>query len=112
MSEFALDIEKTLKDLISTNKYFQFSADWCPDCQYANSIWTKYDLTHKLFIFDIGSFSKPDQEKWRATFQTITGTRNLPTILVDGKIWGTEKELHEHEDNGTLEDELKKLGLL
>lgn len=112
MSEFALNIKATLTDLISKNKHFQFSADWCPDCQYANSIWTKYDITEKLFIFDIGSFPKPDQEKWRATFQEITGSRNLPTIMVDGKIWGTEKELHEHENNGTLEAELKNIGLL
>lgn len=112
MSDFAIDIEKTIKDLISNNKYFQFSADWCPDCQYANSIWTKFGLTEKLFIFDIGSFPKTDQEKWRSTFQEVTGSRNLPTILVDGKIWGTEKELHTFEDNGTLEPELKKIGLL
>lgn len=112
MSEFTLDIEQTLKDLISSQKYFQFSADWCPDCRYTNGIWTKFDLTEKIFIFDIGSFTKDDQEVWRSTFQKITGSRNLPTILVEGKIWGTEKELHEFEDNGSLEAELKKISLL
>ena len=40
----------------------------------------------------------------------MTGVRNLPTIVVDGKVWGTETRLHEVEDNGSLSDELTKMG--
>lgn len=102
------DVQK----LIKGSKFFQFSASWCPDCQYANSVWQRYDVKDKVTVFDIGSLAKPEQEAWRVAFQKETGSRNLPTIFVDGKIWGTEKELHRFDNSKTLETELKKIGLL
>lgn len=107
-----LEFEDQVRKLIKEYKYFQFSASWCPDCRYALSIWDRFNVTSRVHIFDIGSLPKDDQEKWRVAFNDVTGSRNLPTIFVDGKIWGTERELHNHEDNGTLEIELKRIGLL
>ncbi|CCK72289.1 glutathione-disulfide reductase GRX8 KNAG_0J02080 [Huiozyma naganishii CBS 8797] len=112
MDGFQIDHSGMTRDIVARPGVVQFSADWCPDCQYVNSIWTKFDLLEKVFIFDIGSYSKVDQEMWRANFQEVTGSRNLPTIFVDGKIWATEKEIHDWEDNGILEDKLKIIGLL
>lgn len=112
MSGFELDMKQTLTDLINSNKYFQFSRDTCPDCIYVNGIWTKFDLTEKLFIFDIGSFTKDVQEQWRVAFEELTGGRNLPTIMIDGKFWATEKEIHEFEDSNKLEEQLKSIKLL
>ena len=104
--------ETQLRDLIKTSKYFQFSASWCPDCKYANSIWNRYNVLSKIKIFDIATFSQADQESLRSAFKNITGTRNLPTLVVNGEVWGTEKELHAHEDAGTLESALGAIGLL
>lgn len=102
------DVQK----LITSAKFFQFSASWCPDCQYANSVWRRYDVQDQVKVFDIGSLPKPEQEAWRVAFQQETGSRNLPTIFVDGRIWGTEKELHRLDNSKGLEAELKSIGLL
>ena len=104
--------ETQLRDLIKANKYFQFSASWCPDCKYANSIWNRYNVLSKIKVFDIATYSQADQESLRSAFKNITGTRNLPTLVVNGVVWGTERELHAHEDAGTLESALRSIGLL
>ncbi|CCD27093.1 glutathione-disulfide reductase GRX8 NDAI_0J02010 [Naumovozyma dairenensis CBS 421] len=100
------------KELIDSNKYFQFSANWCKDCVYTLSVWDKYNIRSKFKIFDIGDLSKEEQTEWRNAFEEVTGIRNLPTIIVDGEVWGTETKLHELEDMNQLEFELKRLGLV
>lgn len=99
-------------DLLKSHKFLQFSASWCPDCRYANSVWRKLGIENKIYVFDIASFPRPTQEQWRVAFQEATGSRNLPSIYYNGSLWGTESRLHALEKNGTLTDELKKLGLL
>lgn len=105
-------LEEQVQKLVGSAKYFQLSASWCPDCQYANSVWARYNVQDKIKVFDIGSLPKKEQEAWRVAFQKVTGSRNLPTIYVDGKFWATESELHRHENKKQLEAELKKIGLL
>ncbi|AGO10931.1 AaceriAFR577Wp [[Ashbya] aceris (nom. inval.)] len=109
MSEY----EQKAKELVSQHKYLQLSASWCPDCVYANSVWEKLGLQQKIVVFDIAQVSKDKQEEvaWRDAFERATGSRNLPTLYVDGQVWGTELELHAHEDAGTLRAELAKIGL-
>ena len=104
------DYVKEAKDMVANNRLFQFSASWCPDCVYARSIWNKYHVENQIHVFDIGSLDKEIQAKWRDAFEEVLGGRNLPTIVVDGKVWGTETRLHEVEDNGSLSDELTKMG--
>ena len=99
-------------ELHKSHKVLQFSASWCPDCRYANSVWKKLGIENKIFVFDIASFPRPDQEQWRSAFQQVTGSRNLPSIYYNGTLWGTESQLHAFENNGTLRDELRKIGLL
>lgn len=99
-------------ELLKSHKFLQFSANWCPDCNYANSVWRKLGVENKIHIFDIGSFPKAEQEQWRTAFQQITGSRNLPSIYYNGAFWGTESQLHAFENNGTLKAELKNIGLL
>ncbi|AET38456.1 glutathione-disulfide reductase GRX8 Ecym_2757 [Eremothecium cymbalariae DBVPG len=108
------DYVSKARELVKAHKYFQFSASWCPDCVYANSIWEKYNITSKIFIFDISTESKDKAEEsvWRSAFKEATGSRNLPTIYIDGQIWGTESKLHQLENAGLLEEEFKKLNLL
>ncbi|CCE61767.1 hypothetical protein TPHA_0B00950 [Tetrapisispora phaffii CBS 4417] len=106
------DFDGKVKELITSSEFFQFSASWCPDCVYANSIWTKFHVSDKVTIFDIGSLPKEEQEQWRQAFQRVTGSRNLPTIFVNGVIWGTESELHKFENNGSIQQELEKINLL
>ncbi|SMN22659.1 similar to Saccharomyces cerevisiae YLR364W GRX8 Glutaredoxin that employs a dithiol mechanism of catalysis [Maudiozyma saulgeensis] len=101
-----------VKLLLEEHKFIQFSANWCPDCQYANRILNRYDVQEKVKIFEIGNMSKDEQESWRISFQQVTGSRNLPSIFVNGKLWGTEVELHRYEDSNQLEKEFKNIGLL
>ncbi|AJV60311.1 ADE_G0037860.mRNA.1.CDS.1 [Saccharomyces cerevisiae] len=108
MSAFVTKAE----EMIKSHPYFQLSASWCPDCVFANSIWNKLNVQDKVFVFDIGSLPRNEQEKWRIAFQKVVGSRNLPTIVVNGKFWGTESQLHRFEAKGTLEEELTKIGLL
>lgn len=105
-----MDYTQQAKEMISAHRLFQFSANWCPDCDYALSIWNKFNVRDQIHVFDIGSMDKDIQSKWRDAFQEVTGIRNLPTIVVDGKVWGTESKLHEVEDNGTLQSELTQMG--
>ncbi|CEP60456.1 glutathione-disulfide reductase GRX8 LALA0_S01e11298g [Lachancea lanzarotensis] len=100
------------KEVISSQKFVQLSANYCPDCVYANSIWKKFGVLDKILLFEIGAFDRATQLKYRDAFEQVAGIRNLPTIFVNGKVWGTERELHRFEKNGTLSEELKKIGLL
>lgn len=100
------------QSFIDSHKFVQFSASWCPDCVYASSIWAQYRVSDKVHVFDIGSMSKEEQEQWITAYHQIANIRNLPTIFVEGKVWGTESELHGFENNGTLREELTKIGLL
>ncbi|AQZ16574.1 GRX8 (YLR364W) [Zygosaccharomyces parabailii] len=99
-------------DLLKSHKYLQFSASWCPDCSYANSVWKKLGVENKIHVFDIGSMPRTEQQQWRAAFKEATGSGNLPTIYVNGSTWGTELQLHSFERKGTLKEELGKIGLL
>lgn len=99
-------------ELLKAHKYVQFSASWCPDCAYANSVWKKLGIDDKIYVFDIGSMPTAEQQQWRAAFMQATGSRNLPTIYVNGRIWGTESQLHSYENSGTLKQELNKIGLI
>ncbi|CAB4257280.1 similar to Saccharomyces cerevisiae YLR364W GRX8 Glutaredoxin that employs a dithiol mechanism of catalysis [Maudiozyma barnettii] len=103
---------KEVELLLDEHKFVQFSANWCPDCQYANRIWNRYNVQEKVKVVEIGNLSKDEQESWRISFQQVTGSRNLPSIYVNGKLWGTESELRNYEDNNQLEEEFKKIGLL
>lgn len=107
-----VDYVSKVKDLVKAHKFLQFSASWCPDCVYANSIWKKFGVENKIHIFDIGSLPASEQQQWRNAFQVATGSRNLPTIIVNGSFWGTESELHRFESKGTLQQELTKIGIL
>ncbi|GCE97310.1 glutathione-disulfide reductase grx8 [Zygosaccharomyces mellis] len=99
-------------ELLKSHKFLQFSASWCPDCRYANSVWRKLGIENKIYIFDIACFPRSAQEQWRSAFQQATGSRNLPSIYCNGNLWGTESQLHAFEKKGTLQDELRKVGLL
>ncbi|CDO92408.1 unnamed protein product [Kluyveromyces dobzhanskii CBS 2104] len=102
------------REVVSSHRFVQLSAGWCPDCVYSNSIWKKYGVTDKIFNYDIAEVtnSRSEWNEIRDSFQKATGSRNLPTLYVDGKVWGTEAELHKFERNGTLKKELQKIGLL
>ncbi|CCC72104.1 hypothetical protein NCAS_0J01250 [Naumovozyma castellii] len=112
MTQSKSKYEAEARQLISSNKFFQLSANWCPDCVYSLSIWDKFKCRSKIKIFDIGNLSKDEQESWRSAFLTVSGSRNLPTIFVDGSVWGTETKLHELEGKGLLKQELTKIGLI
>lgn len=103
---------KEVKLLLDKHKFVQFSANWCPDCQYVNRVWNRYDVQEKVKVFEIGNMSKDEQESWRISFQEVTGSRNLPSIFVNGELWATETEIHKFEDSNELETEFKKIGLL
>lgn len=107
-----VDYVGKVKQLISGHKFLQFTANWCPDCVYANSLWKRYGVESKIHLFDVGPMANNEREQWRQAFQQVTGSRNLPTVLVDGKFWATESELHAFERKGTLKQELEKVGLL
>lgn len=109
MSEY----EEKARELVSQHKYLQLSASWCPDCVYANGVWERLGLQQQIVVFDIAQEAKDKQEEgaWRDGFERATGSRNLPTLYVDGQVWGTERELHALEDAGTLRAELAKIGL-
>ncbi|KAL3232595.1 hypothetical protein RNJ44_04511 [Nakaseomyces bracarensis] len=98
------------KNMINSHKLFQFSANWCPDCDYALSIWKKFNVQDQIHVFDIGFMDKDIQAKWRDAFQEVTGVRNLPTIVSNGTVWGTETRLHEVENSGLLEKALPEMG--
>ena len=57
-------------------------------------------------------FQETNRKNGETAFQKVVGNRNLPTIVVNGKFWGTESQLHRFEAKGTLEEELTKIGLL
>ena len=42
-------------------------------------------------MFEVGSMSNNEREKYRKAFQEVTGSRNLPTVVVNGELWATEK---------------------
>ncbi|SCU92949.1 LAME_0F02124g1_1 [Lachancea meyersii CBS 8951] len=100
------------KQVITSQKFVQLTADFCPDCVYANSVWKRFGVLDKVLQFEIGSFDRATQMKYRDAFEQVAGVRNLPTIFVDGKVWGTEHDLHKFERKGTLQEELKKIGLI
>ncbi|CAR22855.1 glutathione-disulfide reductase GRX8 [Lachancea thermotolerans CBS 6340] len=100
------------KQIIRSHKYVMLTANWCPDCVYANSIWRKYGVLNKVSQFEVGGYDRDKLNKYRDAFAEVAGIRNLPTIFVDGKVWGTEAELHKFEREGTLLEELKKIGLI
>ncbi|SCU93907.1 LADA_0G05490g1_1 [Lachancea dasiensis] len=100
------------KEVIASQKFVQLTANFCPDCVYANAVWQKFGVLDKVLQFEIGGFDKETQLKYRDAFAQVAGVRNLPTIFVDGKVWGTESELHKYETNGTLQTELQKIGLI
>lgn len=108
------DVTSAARALIAEHRFFQLSANWCPDCVYANALWERLGVKDKIHVFDIGDMPKPEQESWRGAFLEIVGSRNLPTIVIDGKFWGTETRLHELENKGddALKGELKLVGLL
>ncbi|SCU84462.1 LAFA_0D10088g1_1 [Lachancea sp. 'fantastica'] len=108
MSEYVNEV----KEVIASQKVVQLTANWCPDCVYANSVWKKFGVSQKVLLFEIGGFDRTTQQKFRDAFEQVAGIRNLPTIFVNGKVWGTERELRKFEKKGTLENELKKIGLL
>lgn len=101
-------------ELVSSHKFVQLSASWCPDCVYSNNIWKKFGVTDKIYNYDIAAVtdSRSEWNEIRDAFLKATGSRNLPTLYVDGKVWGTEADLHRFEENGTLQQELQKIGLL
>lgn len=107
-----VDYVSKVKELIKGHQFFQLTASWCPDCVYANSVWKRFGVEDKIQMFDIGALSQSEREQWRQAFQKVTGSRNLPTVLVNGKFWATESELHRFEAAGTLKEELKKINLL
>ncbi|SCV05909.1 LANO_0H17854g1_1 [Lachancea nothofagi CBS 11611] len=108
MSQYAAEV----KQIIKSQKFVQLTANYCPDCVYANNIWQKFGVLNKILQFEIGGFDRATQQKYRDAFEQVTGSRNLPTIFVDGKVWGTEHDLHKYERKGTLQAELKKIGLI
>ncbi|CCE92406.1 glutathione-disulfide reductase GRX8 TDEL_0E01630 [Torulaspora delbrueckii] len=107
-----VDYVGKVKQLIASHQFLQFTANWCPDCIYANSIWKRFGVQSKIHMFEVGPMSNNEREQYRKAFQEVTGSRNLPTVVVNGKFWATESELHRFEAKGTLKEELQKIGLL
>lgn len=107
-----VDYVSKVKQLITSHQFLQFTANWCPDCVYANSLWKRYGVENKIHLFDVGPMANDEREQWRKAFQKVTGSRNLPTVVVNGKFWATESELHAFESKDILKEELQKIGLL
>ncbi|CCH58612.1 hypothetical protein TBLA_0A08230 [Henningerozyma blattae CBS 6284] len=108
-----MDFEKLLTQSIQEHKYWQFNAEWCKDCKYSKRVYEKMNIPQdKIYFFEISGYSKKEQSECRAALKKIIGTGNLPSIMIDGKLWGTEKELHELEDKGELQEEFVRIGLL
>lgn len=106
-----MQYDSKVRQLISEHRFLQFSANWCPDCRYTQSQFDRVGVSDQIYLFDIGDLSQEEQLAWRDAFERETGIRNLPTIIVDGQVWGTESRIHELEESGKLEDALKELGL-
>lgn len=106
-----VDYNSEVRKLIGGHKFFLFSASWCPDCRYAISVFSKYGVIGKIHNFDIASLSTKEQQEWRNAFQKVTGSRNLPTLYVNGSVWVTEAQLHKFESRDSLAEEFAKIGL-
>lgn len=105
-------IEKA-QSILRAHRFVQLTAGWCPDCVYANSIWKKYGVLDKVYLFDISKLpTREEGNAYRDAFHEISGIRWLPTIFVNGTKWGTEADLRRLDKEGKLVDELKKVGLL
>lgn len=107
-----VDYNSEVKKMLAAHKFLLFSASWCPDCRYANAVFKKLGVLGEIHDFDIGSLPTKDQQEWRSAFQKVTGSRNLPTLYVNGSFWGTEDHLHRLESTDALEKEFSKIGLL
>ena len=51
----------------------------------------RYGAQSNSNMFEVGSMSNNEREKYRKAFQEVTGSRNLPTVVVNGELWATEK---------------------
>lgn len=101
------------KQILQDHPFVMLSKLWCPDCVYANNVWSSYGVTEKIHLIELDKF--PDQEeaaKLEAAFTEISGRKWVPTIFFHGKKLGTEQDLKNWSADGTLDSVFKENQLI
>lgn len=101
------------KNLIAEHPYLMLSKSWCPDCHYVYNLFQNLGIYDKLHIIELDKFQdQQDATALETAFTEIVGKKWVPLLFFKGKYWGTEQDLKKLREQGQLESEFKKLGLL
>ncbi|KAG7660347.1 uncharacterized protein J8A68_006144 [[Candida] subhashii] len=100
------------EDYINTHPYLMLAKSWCPDCQYANKIWERFDVSDKVHTIELDKI--PDQEEaaeLEKAFIEIVG-KGVPKLFFNGKNFGTDADLKKWESEDKLEEIFKQEKLI
>lgn len=99
--------------LISDHQYLMLSKSWCKDCHYVDNVLQEFGVADKVHIIELDKFEDQNEATLlEEAFTQITGRKWVPSIFFNGKYLGTERDLKEWKDRGTLEDVFKREKIL
>ena len=89
------------KQILQDHPFVMLSKLWCPDCVYANNVWSSYGVKEKIHLIEL-----------EAAFTEISGRKWVPTIFFHGKKLGTEQDLKNWSADGTLDSVFRENQLI
>lgn len=99
--------------LINEHRFLMLSKSWCPDCHYTYKIWDKYQVADKVYLIELDKFEDQNEaSELEKGFTHISGRKWVPSIFFNGEFLGTEQDLKNWDNEGSLEVIFKEEGLL
>lgn len=100
--------DEKIQSLIHQYPVVVFSKTYCPYCQTAKTILSKYSLDKekKYHLLELDHLSNGNE--YQDELKKLTGDRSVPQIFIGGKCIGDEDDLNQLEKKGTLKDLLKQ----
>lgn len=106
------DYTAKAKELIANNKYLMLSKTWCPDCQYAYSIFDKFGVKGKVHIIELDKFEdQTEADNLQSGFTEIVGRKWVPSIFFNGEVFD-ESDLKKMVASEELEQFFRKHGII
>lgn len=101
----------TAGELVKKHRYLMLSKSWCPDCHYAQRVFEKYKVYGKVHVVELDKLETGEAARLEKEFTVLSGRKWVPSIFVDGKFWGNEQTLAQHESHDTTAVAFREIGL-
>ncbi len=103
---------KQAQDLIDNNDFLVISKSWCPDCHFANRVFTEHNVRQKAKWIELDHLPGNEGPELQKAFLKLTNQNTVPNIFFKGKHIGGEVQLEKLRATEKLDDELKAAKLL